>query len=627
VAEPAQPPARAGGASLALAALGVVYGDIGTSPLYALRQCFEASPELAVTHDNVLGVLSLVLWALVLVISVKYLLGILRADNRGEGGILALFTLVSQRDLSRRARGAVLLIALAGASFFLGDGMITPAISVLSAVEGLRVATSVFDSWIVPIALAILLGLFLVQRRGTGKIGLLFGPVMLLWFAMLGALGAVSVAGTPEVLLAVDPRPAVRFLATHRALGFAVLASVFLVVTGGEALYADLGHFGRRPIRQGWFAVALPGLLLNYFGQGALLLREPSSLPHLFYGLAPAPLLLPMVGLATAATVIASQAVISGAFSLARQAIQLGFFPRLQVVHTSAEREGQIYVPAINLLLLIGTCALVLIFRGSGGIAHAYGLAVSVTMVAETSVAFLAARSVFGFSPAGAVALVLPFLTVDAIFFSANLVKLSSGGWISLGAGAAVLLLVTTWRRGREILRRRLEAEAVPLELFLRDLAEHKLPRVPGVAVFLTGSPVGIPRTLLHNVAHNKILHADTVLLTVATEDVPRVAQRDRAQFHQLGDGLYRVILRYGFFETPNVPSALLRLGVETPTFEEMRTTYFLGRETLLVVPSAEMARWRKSIFAYLSRNALDATRFLGLPPNRTIELGIRIEI
>ncbi len=625
--QPERQAAGAAGFALTLPALGVVYGDIGTSPLYAFRQCFEASPDLGVSHDNVLGVLSLVFWALVLVISVKYLVGIVRADNRGEGGILALFTLVSRRGLPPRLRGVALLVALAGASLFFGDGMITPAISVLSAVEGLGVATRMFDPWIVPIALAILLGLFAVQRRGTGRIGLLFGPVMLIWFATLGVLGALSIAGTPEVLLAADPRHAIHLLATSGATGFAVIASVFLVVTGGEALYADLGHFGRSPIRYGWFAVALPGLLLNYFGQGALLLRDPSTLPHLFYALTPAPLLLPMVVLATAATVIASQAVISGAFSLARQAVQLGHFPRLQVVHTSDEREGQVYVPAVNVALLIGTVLLVLAFRESNGIANAYGAAVSATMVAETSLALLAARSVFGLSAAGAAAVALPFLAIDVAFFSANLAKIGSGGWVPLAAGGIVMLVMNTWRRGREILRRRLEAEAVPLELFLRDLAEHKLPRVPGVAVFLTGSPVGIPRTLLHNVAHNKILHGDTVLLTVVTEDVPRVAQAERGQFQPLGDGLYRVILRYGFFETPHVPSALQRLGVEPPSFEEMRTTYFLGRETLLVVPSEEMASWRKSLFAFLSRNALDATRFLGLPPNRTIELGIRIEI
>ncbi len=533
-----------------------------------------------------------------------------------------------QRGLRGRLRGSALMVALAGAAFFFGDGMITPAISVLSALEGLEIVTEVFEPWIVPIALAVLLGLFLVQRRGTGRIGLLFGPVMLLWFATLGALGALSVAQAPEVLLGVDPRHAIRFLASHGATGFSVIASVFLVVTGGEALYADLGHFGRLPIQRGWFLITLPGLLLNYFGQGALLLREPQALEHLFYALTPPALLLPMVVLATAATVIASQAVISGAFSLARQAIQLGFLPRLQVVHTSDVREGQIYLPGINFGLLIGTCALVLAFRESGAIAGAYGVAVSVTMVTQTSLALLAARMVFGFSPLTAAAIALPFLAIDLTFLAANLSKLGDGGWISLAAGAAVMVVMTTWRRGREILRRRLEAEAVPLELFLRDLAEHKLARVPGIAVFLTGSPIGIPRTLLHNVAHNKILHSDTVLLTVVTEDIPHVPAAERVRFEPLGDGLYRAIVRYGFSETPNVPAVLARIGSEGgPRFEEMRTTYFLGRETLLLVRSSEMASWRKAIFAYLSRNALDATRFLGLPPNRTIELGIRVEI
>jgi KUP system potassium uptake protein len=622
-----QPAVVGATAPLALGALGVVYGDIGTSPLYALRQCFQANPALGVSAENVLGVLSLVLWSLVLVISAKYLVGILRADNRGEGGILALFTLVTQRGLGMRAHAAALLVALAGASFFFGDGMITPAISVLSAVEGLEIATDAFAPWIVPIAVAILLGLFAVQRRGTGRIGLLFGPVMLVWFATLGVLGAVSLARTPGVLAGIDPRFALGFLASNGMLGFAVIASVFLVVTGGEALYADLGHFGRRPIRLGWFGVALPALLLNYFGQGALLLREPAALGYLFFALAPAPLVLPLVALATAATVIASQAVISGAFSLARQAVQLGFLPRLQVVHTSEVREGQIYLPGVNMALLVGTLALVLAFRESSGIANAYGFAVSVTMVIETSLAFVAARMVFGFSPLGAAAIAVPFLAIDSAFLAANLAKLGSGGWISLSVGSAIMIVMTTWRRGREILRRRLEDEAVPLDLFLRDLAEHKLPRVARIAVFLTGSPIGIPRTLLHNVAHNGVLHAETVVLTVMTEDIPRVPRRERAKVELLGDGLHRVILRYGFSENPDVPAALVEIGDDAPKFEEQATTYFLGRETLLVVPSAEMAAWRKRLFAYLARNALDATRFLKLPANRTIELGIRVEI
>jgi KUP system potassium uptake protein len=627
VAEPEQQGSTAVGAQLALAALGVVYGDIGTSPLYALRQCFESSGSLGVSHANVLGVLSLVLWALVLVISVKYLVGIVRADNRGEGGILALFTLLTQRGLSPRLRASALLVALAGASLFFGDGMITPAISVLSAVEGLGEVTHLFDPWIVPIALAILVGLFAVQRRGTGRIGLLFGPVMMVWFSTLGVLGALSLLRTPEVIQAVDPRHAVAFLAANGWVGFATIGSVFLVVTGGEALYADLGHFGRSPIRRGWFAIVLPALALNYLGQGALLLREPASLRHLFYALIPGTLLLPMVLLATAATVIASQAVISGAFSLARQAVQLGFFPRLQVVHTSELRAGQIYLPGVNLVLLVGTVVLVLAFRESGGLASAYGAAVSATMVAETALAFAAARIVFGFSVAAAAAIAVPFLLIDVCFLGANLSKLGAGAWVPLTVGAAVFALMVTWRRGREILRRRLEEEAVPLDLFVRDLAEHKLPRVPGIAVFLTGSPIGIPRTLMHNVAHNKVLHAETVLLTVVTEDVPRIPHSERTQLQSLGDGLFRVIVRYGFSETPDVPAALRSIGPEWPSFEPMRTTYFLGRETLLVVPTDDMAFWRKLLFAYFSRNALDATRFLNLPPNRTIELGVRIEI
>ncbi len=624
--QPAGRPLRWG---LVLAALGVVYGDIGTSPLYALRECFLHG--LPATESNVLGAVSLILWTLILLVSAKYLAVVMRADNRGEGGILAMMTLVTRGGGlgGRRGRRALAALGILGACLLYADAVITPAITVLSAIEGLNVATPVFRPYIVPISLAILVGLFGFQHHGTARIGSVFGPLMLMWFAAIGLVGLRGVAGAPEVLAAFNPAHGAAFLARGGGRGFAILGSVFLAVTGAEVLYADMGHFGRRPIRAGWFSLVFPCLALSYLGQGAFLLRTSGEAPNLFYQAAPGWALYPLVLLATTASVIASQAVISGAFSLSRQAVQLGYSPRLQIQQTSESIAGQIYVPGVNGALFLATVLMVLSFRTSSSLAAAYGVSVATAMLITTVLLYPVARRIWGWNPWAAGALVLVFLPIDTAFLTANLIKIRSGGWLPLLIAGMLYLLMTTWKDGRDRLAGNFRAEALPVEAFLADIARHPPLRVPGLAVFLTGNPTGIPRTLLHNLRHNGVLHEKVLLLSVRTEEVPCVPAAERARVEDLGQGLYRVLLFYGFSETPDVPAALQQIGGDAFRYDLMRTTFFLGRETLL--PPAGKApllrRWRTGVFLFMCRNALDPTRFFRLPANRIVELGIQVQL
>jgi KUP system potassium uptake protein len=610
---------------LSLGALGVVYGDIGTSPLYALRECFHGEYAVAVTRANVLGILSLVLWSLVLVISVKYLGFVLRADNRGEGGILALVALAVPRYAPRN-RAWLALLGLFGASLLYGDGMLTPAISVLAAVEGLEVITPELRPIVLPATVAILLGLFSIQRRGTGRVGALFGPVVITWFVVITVLGIGGIASHPEVFSAISPHHAVRFFAHNGFHGFAVLAAVFLVVTGGEALYADMGHFGPRPIRLGWFGLALPALVLNYFGQGALLLADPEAASNPFFRLAPDWATVPLVALATAATVIASQALISGAFSLTQQAIQLGFAPRLAISHTSAEERGQIYVAPVNWMLAIAACALVLGFGSSSHLAAAYGMSVTANMAITTALLCVVAYNQWGWRR-GAFLLGAAFLPVDLAFFGSNLLKFVHGGWFTLLAAGVIFALMSTWKRGRNVLRERLEEASLPIDLFLPDLETSTLPRVPGTAVFMTGDPAGTPIALLHNIKHNKVVHEQTVLLTVLTEDVPYVNNDERVTIKPLDQGFCRVVTRYGFMEIPDVPALLEKVHFKGVPIDLTQVSYFMGREQLIATGGSGMGRWREAVFAYLSRNAQSANSYFRVPPNRVVELGAQVEL
>ena len=620
------PPQGSRLAALGLGALGVVYGDIGTSPIYSIRECFHGIHAIPATPQNVFGVLSLVCWSLLAVISIKYLVFVLRADNNGEGGILALMSLIpTRRGDARRGRWLLTVMGLFGAALLYGDGMITPAISVLSAIEGIGVATPVFAHLVEPITVAILIGLFLLQKRGTALVGSIFGPVMLLWFAVIAVLGVRQIARAPEILGAILPSHAVAFFEANRLRGFLVLGAVFLVVTGGEALYADMGHFGSRPIRLAWFVLVLPALLANYFGQGALLLREPNVV-HPFYGLGPRWSLYPVVVLATAATVIASQAVISGAFSLTRQAVQLGFSPRLQIAHTSEKEIGQIYVPTVNTALMLATIGLVLGFKSSSNLAAAYGVAVTATMAITTVLLVVVAREVWGWRRASSAALGL-FLVIDLAFLGANALKIAHGGWFPLVVGGAILTLLTTWRKGRDILSRRLAEGTLSLDDFHPESSAHPPVRVPGIAVYMSRNPDGVPPALLHNLKHNRVLHDKVVFLTVVNESSPYVSRRDRAEVSDLGSGLFRVVLHYGFMQDPMIPAALSRLGEGPLGFEESRVTYFLGKETIFATKRPGMAMWRERLFAFMARNARSATLFFGLPPNRVVEMGAQVEI
>jgi KUP system potassium uptake protein len=614
-------------AFLALTALGVVYGDIGTSPLYAMRESFHFY-GLDPSPGNVLGVLSLIFWSLVLVISVKYAVFVLRADNRGEGGILALTALVTPVRASRRGgRWILIILGLFGTALLYGDGMITPVISVLGALEGLEVATPFFEPYILPLAIGILTGLFLMQRRGTAGVGKIFGPVTLVWFAMLAVLGIRWIVREPRVLLSMNPLYAARFFADNGAEAFLVLGSVFLVVTGGEALYADLGHFGRRPIRLAWFTLVLPALLLNYFGQGALLLRRPEAVENPFYHMGPQWFVYPQVVVATMAAVIASQALISGAFSLTMQAVQLGYLPRVEIRHTSAREMGQIYIPSVNWILLASCIGLVLGFRSSSAVAAAYGVAVTTTMVVTTLLMTALLRERWKWSALRVAAFSLVFLAIDLAFWSANVVKIPHGGWFPLVVGAAVFILMTTWKAGRQLLGGRMAESTLPWDFFVKDMILSPPHRVPGTAVFMYGNPEGTPPALLHSLKHYQVLHETVVLLAVETEEVPHVAPEARSSVEDLGHGFYRIVLHYGFMEEPNVPEALKEIRAEGLDLSPMKTSFFLGRETLIPSRREGMATWREHLFAVMSRNARTATSFFALPPNRVVELGAQIEL
>ena len=614
--------------AITIAAIGVVYGDIGTSPLYAMRECFSGSYAVLPTRDNVLGILSLIFWSLIIVISIKYIIFVMRADNRGEGGILALMALVLHHfGGTDRQRHRLIMMGLFGATLFYGDGVITPAISVLSAVEGLHLATPVLTPYVIPITVLILVGLFAVQSHGTARVGAFFGPVMLLWFAILALLGLINMMKAPQVLAAFDPEYAMRFFATNRGHGFLVLGAVFLVMTGGEALYADMGHFGKLPIRLAWFTLVLPAILLNYLGQGALLLSNPDAIANPFYLLAPSWALYPLVALATIATVIASQAVISGVFSMTRQAVQLGFCPHIEIRHTSASEIGQIYLPGANWGLLIGVLVLVLGFESSSNLAAAYGIAVTITMVITTLLVLVLARRAWGWNGFKLGLGIVFFLLVDLTFFSANALKIGHGGWIALLIGAVIFTLMVTWKDGRALLNQRLRENAMPLDLFLQSLTRGSTLRVPGTAVFLTSTPDGVPNALLHNMKHNKVVHERLVLLTVVTEEIPRVEDRDRVTVHCLGSNTYRIIIRYGFTEDPDLPHALALCEPYGLSFEMMDTTFFLGRATLIPTDRAGMALWRERLFANMFRTATRPMDFFRIPYNRVVELGTQVEL
>jgi KUP system potassium uptake protein len=593
-----------------------------------MRECFFGSHSVPATHENVLGVLSLIIYSLLLVISVKYIAIVMRADNQGEGGILALTALLPQPKNGESARWSLLvLLGLFGAALLYGDGMITPAITVLGAVEGLKVATPLFDPYVVPATVVILVGVFAIQRHGTHRVGGLFGPIMVLWFIVIATLGIVSLVQNPVVLTAVDPRHAVAFFAEHRWHGFAVLGAVFLVVTGGEALYADMGHFGKRPIRLAWFTLVLPALLLNYFGQGALLLRNPDAREQPFFLLAPDWALLPMVGLATAAAIIASQALISGAFSLTQQAIQLGYCPRLDIDHTSGEEIGQVYVPQVNWALMLSTILIVIGFGSSTALAAAYGIAVTLTMIITALLLQVVAIERWGWPPALAYGVTGVFLIIDLAFFGANALKITHGGWLPLVIGAWLFTLMTTWKTGRRLVAARLTARAVPIEGFLETVEQSHPVRVPGTAVFMTGQAKGTPPALAHNFRHNKVLHHHVVTLMVTTKPVPYVPPGEQVVVRALGNGLFEVVVRYGFMQDPNVPHALSLAAAQGLEIDEADVTYFLGRETLIVTKTPGMALWRERLFVLMARNAVRATTFFRLPPDRVVELGVQVEI
>jgi KUP system potassium uptake protein len=615
--------------SLALGALGIVYGDIGTSPLYAFKECLQGHHKVVPTEANVLGLLSLMVWSLTLVVTVKYLFFIMRADNEGEGGILALLALVPPKLRAPKGRGSapLVLLVLFGAAMLYGDGVITPAVSVLSAVEGLNVGFEGVEHYVLPVTMAILVALFAIQRRGTAGIGVVFGPVMLAWFAIISLLGALGVAKNPHVLWALSPLYALRFLGESGYHGFLVLGSVVLCITGGEALYADMGHFGRAPIRTAWFFVVMPSLIINYFGQGALVLADPAAAASPFYALVPRPLLLPMVFLATAATVIASQALISGAFSLTRQAVQLGYCPRVNVVHTSHSQQGQIYIPEVNWALMLACVYLVASFKTSTSLAAAYGIAVTGTMAITSIVYYVVATETWGWPRWRALPLALAFLAVDLAFFGANAVKFFDGGWVPVAMATAVFTLMTTWKTGRVRLARKIAERSQPLAEFLASLGAAPPARVPGTAVFMSANLDVTPPVMRHHYRHNHVLHEQVVILSVLSEAVPFVSPKKRITVRDLGAGFYQVSARFGFMETPQVPALLDACALYDLIIDPEHVTYFLGRETLLASSREGMSRWRKALFAFVSRNARTATAYFGIPPDRVVELGMQIEL
>jgi KUP system potassium uptake protein len=635
-------------AKLALGAIGIVYGDIGTSPLYAIRECITLPHGVAPGTANIFGVLSLVFWSITLVVSVKYLLYVMRADNDGEGGVLALMALAARparaaatedRDDAgtgpismtmtgpRRTKMMLLLLGLFGAALLYGDGVITPAISVLSAVEGLEVATSACSPFIVPITCIILVALFAVQRRGTGGIGAIFGPVTLLWFISIAAVGLPWVVRHPQILGAMNPIHGVRFFVAHGRHGFLVLGSVVLCVTGGEALYADMGHFGTRPIRFAWYACVFPALLINYFGQGALLLERPEAAANPFYALVPGQWLYPMVALATIATVVASQALISGAFSLTRQAVQLGYLPRLTIVHTSGKTEGQIYIPEVNWVLMVGCLVLVLGFQSSSNLADAYGIAVTGTMSITSVLFYYVARNLWGWSRLRAGGIVAVFLCFDLSFLAACSAKIAHGGWFPLAVAIGMFAVTVTWKRGRLLVGERMAADSLPMSLFLADIEACKPYRVPGTAVFLSSTRRGTPNVLLHHFKHNKVLHKQVLILSIVTDAVPEVADDDKVHFKEFGQGFWAVTAHYGFKESPSILDVMASCKAHGMPIDEADTSYYLGRESLVLTRRGGMAVWRKMLFRFLSRNARSATDFFAIPPNRVVEIGAQIEL
>ena len=611
---------------LALAALGVVYGDIGTSPLYALKEVFAgAHHAVPITHDHILGVLSLILWSLILVVSIKYVSFIMRADNKGEGGVMALMALVLRGVQSKPYAPALMLAGLFGAGLFYGDGAITPAISVLSAMEGLEIGTTAFKPYIVPLTVGVLAVLFSFQKYGTAKIGVFFGPIVALWFLTLAALGIAGIARNPDVLAALSPAYAIAFFQHEPTMAFLGLGAIFLTLTGAEALYADMGHFGRKPVQLAWFGLVLPSLVLNYFGQGALLLAEPSAIDNPFYRLAPDWALYPMVALATMATVIASQAVISGVYSITHQAMQLGYVPRVVVQHTSHSEAGQIYLPGVNWLLFLAVVALVVGFGSSTSLAAAYGIAVCGTMIITTVLAYVVMRHVWRWSLPAAGLVCGAFLVVDLAFFGANLSKIADGGWFPLALGAVLFLLMTTWKRGKQILQVRLEADAMPLESFIDSIGKGAVAVVPGTAVFLTPQPATVPHALLHSLKHYKSLHERMVILTVKTLDVPHVAPEQRVQVQRINNQFYRLGVSYGYMDEPDLPAVLPLCAQQGLPLELMQTTFFMGRETLLPQHRSSMAYWREQLFVAMFRNASNAAAHFRLPPNRVVELGAQV--
>lgn len=613
---------------LSLTALGVVYGDIGTSPLYAIRECFHGPHSITPTPDNILGILSLIFWSLVVVISVKYMVFILRADNKGEGGILSLSTLAAPIDSPERSGNKLLIIiGIFGAALLYGEGFITPSISILSAMEGLSLATPIFTPYVVPITIAILVGLFLLQSRGSVGVGKIFGPFNMVWFTILGVLGIVQIARFPEVLAAVNPYYGVEVFVNNGWMGFLVLGSVFLVVTGGETLYADLGHFGRKPIRLAWFSLVLPALLLNYFGQGALLMENPAA-ENPFYRLAPAWALYPMIALAATATVIASQAVISGAFSLTMQSIQFGLIPRMRILHTSTTEYGQIYLPGVNWALMIGCIVIVLGFQTSSNLAAAYGVAVTSTMVITTVLFYFVARRRWGWGFLPTTALCMFFLIIDLAFLGANINKVPDGGWFPLLLAALIFTVMMTWKKGRNILQKRVQEETQLLEEFLQDVARQNVSRVPGIAVFMNGNSSRTPPAMLHNLEHNKVLHERVLFVTVKTRQIPLVDPWERVILEPAGKGFTRIKIYYGYMEDPNVPYVLSNIDYPGFTFDPKDVTYFLGRETIISTRKySGMMRWREKLFSVLSKNARSATAYFGIPADRVVEMGEQVEI
>ena len=617
---------------LTLTAIGVVYGDIGTSPLYTIRECFFGSHSVPPTHENVLGILSLVIYALLIVISLKYIAVVMRADNQGEGGILALTALLPKRAGSYPGGAALsttvlVLLGIFGAALLYGDGMITPAITVLSAVEGFEVVTPVISPFVVPIAVAIIIFIFVIQQFGTHRVGNFFGPIMVLWFSTIAILGISWIVRMPSVLGAVDPRHAFRFFSEHGLHGFTVLGAVFLAVTGGEALYADMGHFGKRPIRVAWFALVLPALVLNYFGQGALLLMEGAAADQPFFMMAPDWALIPLVLLATAAAVIASQALISGAFSLTRQAVQLGYAPRLDIEHTSSHEMGQVYVPQVNWGLMVSCILIVISFRSSASLAAAYGIAVSLTMMITAVLLYVIATERWKWPTPVALLVIGVFLAIDLAFFGANMLKILQGGWVPLLIAAFLFTLMTTWKTGRRIVAERMTARAIPLEQFMTAIASTPPLRVPGTAVFMTAQPRGTPPALTHNLRYNKVLHQHIVVLTVTTASTPHVSDEEQVTVEAFGHGVYNVRVQYGFMQDPNVPDALRRAEAQGLEIDTEDLTFFLGRETLIVTKRQGMATWRERLFVLLARNAVRATAFFRLPAERVVELGVQVEL